>query len=170
MIEYRTSVDFCLDALGGKWKVLILNQLHEGACRLSEIIDAIPGLTKRVLIRELRELEEDQVVRREEFDELVPRVEYRLTDHGSALWPIIEAMNDWGVDHIQLVNSQEAQLLKVDSIEDFAEKLESGFTGSKDIEEIGALAGNSPEQLKKKMVKRSKRLPIDAEDLSNSKD
>ena len=81
MIEYRTSVDFCLDALGGKWKVLILNQLHEGACRLSEIIDAIPGLTKRVLIRELRELEEDQVVRREEFDELVPRVEYRLTDH-----------------------------------------------------------------------------------------
>ena len=58
MIEYRTSVDFCLDAISGKWKVLILNQIEKEAKRISQILTEIPGLTKRVLIRELRELEE----------------------------------------------------------------------------------------------------------------
>ncbi len=117
-MEYHTSVDFCLDALAGKWKVLILSHLSAGHRRLSEILAVTPGLSRRVLIRELRELEIDAVVKRLDFDEKPPRVEYELSDHGKALEPIIQAMHEWGLAHIRLLQENSAvQVLTAESMD-----------------------------------------------------
>ncbi len=107
-MDYRTAVDFCLDALGGKWKVLIIAHLSgaDGGSRLTDILEEIPGLSRRVLIRELRELELADVVSRADFDEKPPRVEYTLTEHGIALEPIITSMQEWGLARIERLNAQ----------------------------------------------------------------
>jgi len=74
-----------MGVLGGKWKLIIISYLAQ---RLSLI-------SRKVLTEQLRELEEDGIVRREAFAELPPRVEYSLTPHGLALLPILEQLSDW---------------------------------------------------------------------------
>ncbi len=161
MIEYRTSVDFCLDALSGKWKTLILNQLSEQPQRLSDILDVVPGLCRRVLIRELRELEEDLVVKRTDYDESVPRVEYSLSEHGKALMPIIESMNEWGLRHLQRLENEDTRVLKADPVEDLSRQLAAGVDGFSELESLPELTTSDPAELKKKLVERSKRLQAD---------
>ena len=155
MLEYRTSVDFCLDALSGKWKVLILSQLSDKNKRLSDILSEIPGLTKRVLIRELRELEEDMIIERHEYSIKPPHVEYSITEHGKKLEPIIEAMNDWGLQHIELLNKNETQILTANSFTDLKEKIAAG---GKDIEQLKEQSKSDLSHLEKELFKRGKRI------------
>ncbi|MEQ8955736.1 MAG: winged helix-turn-helix transcriptional regulator [Gammaproteobacteria bacterium] len=122
-MEYRTAVDFCLDVLAGKWKVLILSQLFAGCRRMAEITEKTPGLSKRVLIRELKELEIDGVVQRHEFDELPPRVEFALTDHGRSLEPIIEAMQEWGMAHLGRLQDGSMEIVTAESMEELQQLL-----------------------------------------------
>lgn len=56
----------------------------------------IQGISKQILTKQLRELEEDQIIHREVFEELPLRVEYTLTSHGKTLLPVIQSMSDWG--------------------------------------------------------------------------
>ena len=91
------SVDYAFRRIGGKYKGRILWYLHEkGVLRYGELRRAVMNATPKMLTQTLRELEEDQLIRREVYHEVPPRVEYYLTDTGKELIPFIRHLNEWG--------------------------------------------------------------------------
>lgn len=82
--------------LEGRWKMLILFHLFGGAVlRFSELERAIPAVSQKMLIQQLRQLEADGVVERIVYAEVPPKVEYRLTPWGQALCPALDAILTW---------------------------------------------------------------------------
>jgi DNA-binding HxlR family transcriptional regulator len=94
-IATKCPVTFTLHKMGGRWKPLIINNLLAGAKRYGELKKAIPGITDKMLIQNLKELEADQLISRLARPVLPPHVEYSLTDCGQALSPVLVAMKDW---------------------------------------------------------------------------
>lgn len=97
---YHCGIDAAMDVIGGKWKVLILWELGERACRFGELRRRLRGVTEKVLASHLRELEADGIVHREEYDEVPPRVEYSLTARGTALNEALAPLGAWGREHV----------------------------------------------------------------------
>jgi len=94
-----------LEILIGKWKpVILLRLLANGTMRFSELQKAIPDITKKMLSQQLRELEYHDIVHREVYPLIPPKVEYSISAYGQRLTPILQAMNDWGVSHIDHLN------------------------------------------------------------------
>jgi DNA-binding HxlR family transcriptional regulator len=94
-------VEATLAVIGGKWKaVLIFHMMHGGTHRFAELRRKTHGISEQVLSRQLRELEADGIVFREAFAETPPRVEYSLTNYGTSLKPVTEAMCQWGKRHM----------------------------------------------------------------------
>lgn len=89
-------VTFCLSRIGGKWKPVLLFLISKGANRFGILHREIEGISKQMLTKQLRELEEHGILTRKIYAEIPPRVEYFLTDYGSSLLPIIGQMRDWG--------------------------------------------------------------------------
>ena len=86
-----------IEVLNGQWKVPIVWKLADvGTLRFSQLRDALPGITQKVLTQQLRELEADGVVRRKVYPQVPPKVEYSLTGMGKTLAPVIDAMCAWG--------------------------------------------------------------------------
>ncbi len=82
--------------LEGRWKLEILFHLFGGQVRrFSELERAIPAVSQKMLIQQLRQLEQDGIVARRVYPEVPPRVEYRLTDWGQALCPALDALLQW---------------------------------------------------------------------------
>lgn len=92
-----------LSVLGGKWKPLILYNLAKGVHRYGELRRAIGGVTDKVLIQQLKELERDEIVARIDFQEIPPRVEYSLTPFGQSLATALSGLCEWGTEHMQTV-------------------------------------------------------------------
>lgn len=92
----RCPAERTLDVIGGRWKVPILWHLLQGTLRFSELRRALPGVTQKMLTQQLRELERAGVVRRRVYPQVPPKVEYSLTDRGSSLKPVVDAMCKWG--------------------------------------------------------------------------
>ncbi|ACV57902.1 winged helix-turn-helix transcriptional regulator [Alicyclobacillus acidocaldarius] len=91
-----------LQVLSGKWKWLILYHLFQHpSLRFSELMRRIPGITQRVLTKQLRELEEEGIVERTVYPEVPPRVEYAITPYGQSLRPILDLMHAWGLEHLR---------------------------------------------------------------------
>jgi DNA-binding HxlR family transcriptional regulator len=90
MVEAATEV------LGGKWKLVILRHLQDGTRRFGELHRAIPGITPRMLTRQLRELEADGLIRRRVYAEVPPKVEYSVTEIGASLKEITDGLEAWG--------------------------------------------------------------------------
>ena len=88
-----------LDILSGKWKLPILGALMFGKKRFKEMEREIPKITARMLSKELRELEVNQLITRTVYDTKPVTVEYELTDYGRSLEKIMLALKDWGVQH-----------------------------------------------------------------------
>lgn len=86
-----------ISLIGGKWKAIILYHLmaHQ-FLRFSELQRAIPQVTQRMLTLQLRELESDGLISRTIYQQIPPRVEYRLTPLGESIGPIINEMKHWG--------------------------------------------------------------------------
>jgi DNA-binding HxlR family transcriptional regulator len=97
--DFDCPVKLTTEVIGGKWKPLILFHLEDNTRRFSELQRLIPGSTKKMLTKHLRELERDGIIRRNVFAEVPPRVEYSLTRHGQTLRPILVLMSDWGKKH-----------------------------------------------------------------------
>lgn len=97
-------VESTLELIGGKYKALILWHLSEKALRFSELRRVISGATAKMLTQQLRELETNQLVRREVFPIIPPKVEYSLTELGRSLLPILVAMRDWGASYLRTQN------------------------------------------------------------------
>lgn len=84
----------------GKWKLLILAQLFEGPVRYGALQRAIPEISEKMLIQSLRQLEADRMLERHAYPEVPPRVEYRLTEHGRKLEPVVQQMINWGLAYL----------------------------------------------------------------------
>ncbi|MFD1953553.1 winged helix-turn-helix transcriptional regulator [Paenibacillus thailandensis] len=92
--------ELTLAVIGGKWKLIILWHLGlEGTKRFSELRKLIPGITQKMLTNQLRELEEDKLVKRKVYPEVPPRVEYSMTEYGESLMPVLRGMYDWGKNY-----------------------------------------------------------------------
>ncbi|MDW7733301.1 MAG: helix-turn-helix domain-containing protein [Methanolobus sp.] len=96
--EYSCPVEATLGVIGGKWKPLILWQLKGEVLRYNSLQQALPGISPRMLTKQLRELEEDGIVKREMYPEIPPKVEYSVTDFGRTLIPVLEALAQWGIE------------------------------------------------------------------------
>lgn len=102
----ETLVNICpltkaQDTIAGRWKIVIISHLDEKeVIRFNELLRMIPGVSKGILTRQLRELEEDGIVHREVYREVPPKVEYSLTDPGKKFKPVLTAMREWGTNFI----------------------------------------------------------------------
>ncbi|HAG52249.1 MAG TPA: MarR family transcriptional regulator [Alphaproteobacteria bacterium] len=100
--DYKCSVDATISVIGGRWKPIILFHLMIlEVLRFNEMQRSIEGITQRMLTNQLRELEKDGVIERKVYAQVPPKVEYRLTDYGKTLEPILLAMREWGTEHMQ---------------------------------------------------------------------
>ncbi|GGL22604.1 hypothetical protein GCM10011588_41990 [Nocardia jinanensis] len=91
-----------MDVVSGKWKGLILWELENyGVRRFGELRRGLPGVSEKMLIQQLRELEEDGLVDRTAHPEVPPRVEYRLTALGRSLNTALEPLGAWGRERIE---------------------------------------------------------------------
>ena len=104
-MEYKdlavNPVSVVLQLVGAKWKILIIKELLKKEMRFLELKNNL-GCTAKVLTNCLKELEEDGLVIREEYEIQPPKVEYYLTDIGYTLRPVIESMHKWGKEYKKL--------------------------------------------------------------------
>jgi DNA-binding HxlR family transcriptional regulator len=98
--EINCPVAATLQLIGGKWKPIILHCLRSETRRFGEIGARIPSISRKVLTEQLRELEEDKLIHREQFKEIPPRVEYSLTALGKSMAPVFAEMEKWGLENI----------------------------------------------------------------------
>lgn len=92
-------IERALRAISGRWKAVILYHLLDGPKRLSELKRLLPRISQKVLVQQLRELEEHRLVHREIFRQVPPRVDYSATPLGLSLEPIMLALCEWGTRH-----------------------------------------------------------------------
>ncbi|MBF6354177.1 winged helix-turn-helix transcriptional regulator [Nocardia higoensis] len=95
-----------MDVVSGKWKSLILWELDNGTRRFGELRRGLPGVSEKMLVQHLREMEEDGLVHREVYREVPPRVEYSLTDHGRSLNAALGPLGEWGRERIARIGAE----------------------------------------------------------------
>ncbi|SCK16249.1 transcriptional regulator, HxlR family [Streptomyces sp. AmelKG-E11A] len=102
---YLCGLDAAVDVVGGKWKPLILWGLYdaEGPLRFGELRREVVGVSEKMLIQQLRELEADGIVHREVYAEVPPRVEYSLTEVGAQLNAALGPLGEWGFQHMESI-------------------------------------------------------------------
>jgi DNA-binding HxlR family transcriptional regulator len=105
---YNCPVEAAVDVFGGKWKALILWWLQERTWRFAELRRQIPGITEKMLTRQLRELEADGIVKRRIYPTVPPRVEYSLTEYGLSLKRALREICAWGKAHMERTGAVEA--------------------------------------------------------------
>mgnify|MGYP001627503060 CR=1 FL=1 len=104
------GVENILKLLEGRWKLIILFHLFGGnTLRFSDLERAIPGVSQKMLIQQLRQLERDGIVRRIVHHQVPPKVEYCLTDWGQALCPALDALLSWAALREELAVSTTLQ-------------------------------------------------------------
>ena len=92
-------VETTLTLISDKWKVLILRDLLPGTRRFGELKRSLSGVSQKVLTAQLRQMEDSGLLTRTVYPEVPPRVEYTLTELGSSLRPVLEALRDWGEEY-----------------------------------------------------------------------
>ena len=96
----------------GKWTLLLIRDLAAGRSRFCELERSLAGISPRTLSLRLRALEEEEIVERQTFPEVPPRVEYALTEKGLALLPIIEDMRAYGEEWLGATNALRLRRLR----------------------------------------------------------
>ncbi len=95
-----TPFGYTLSLISGKWKMIILYWLVEvSPIRFNELQRLIGNITYKTLSTQLKELEADGLVDRHEHPQIPPKVEYSLSEKGRSLYPVMEAMCEWGAEH-----------------------------------------------------------------------
>lgn len=94
--EYHCAMDVTMDYIGGKWKTVVLWYLRKDKKRFSELKRLIPNITEKMLSLQLKDLENDGIIKRKVYPEVPPKVEYYLTDFGKTLIPMLEEIAKWG--------------------------------------------------------------------------
>ena len=103
---YICGIDAAMDVVTGKWKSLILWELdNHGTRRFGELRRGLPGVSEKMLIQHLREMEEDGLIHREVYREVPPKVEYSLTEHGISLNAALAPLGTWGTQRIDRIGA-----------------------------------------------------------------
>jgi len=100
-LAIQRPVSDALEVLNGKWKLPIIIALSHGPRRFRELSKLAPGISDKMLSKELKELELHDLVTRTIHNTFPPRVEYQITDHGLSLEKVIDSLRDWGLYHRQ---------------------------------------------------------------------
>lgn len=103
--DLSCGIGVTLEIIGGKWKPCLINAIHNGVHRPSELARQNPAASKRVLALQLKELEAHGVVKRVIYPQLPPKVEYFLTELGESLLPLVQHMEVWGARFITTSSS-----------------------------------------------------------------
>lgn len=93
------SIRDALEALEGRWKLLILFTLSGGPKRFKQLSREVSGITDKTLSKELKNLEENKLIHRSVHDTFPPTVEYSITEHGLSLEKVLEELHYWGLSH-----------------------------------------------------------------------
>jgi DNA-binding HxlR family transcriptional regulator len=102
----RCGLEQALAMIGGKWKALILWELALQPRRFGELRRRVSGISEKMLIQQLREMEADGLVHREVFLEVPPRVEYSATELGASLEAVLAPLCTWGEKHMQEISTR----------------------------------------------------------------
>ena len=94
--DFHCALDITMHFIGGKWKAVVIWYLRNGKKRFGELKSHIPDITDKMLSIQLKALEEDGLVSRKVYAQVPPKVEYELTEEGTSLIPIVEAIAGWG--------------------------------------------------------------------------
>lgn len=99
---FTCPVDVTLSMVSGKWKLLILSHLHQFERRgFSEVRNNLPGVSEKMLIQQLKELQRDKLIDKTVLSDKPYRVEYFLTEFGKTLSPLYEFMSSWGINYLK---------------------------------------------------------------------
>ncbi|MBP2653746.1 MAG: transcriptional regulator [Firmicutes bacterium] len=92
---------YVLSIMGGKWKAIILwHLMNDGVQRYGDLKRGVGAITHKMLSQQLKELVEDKLIHRKEYHQIPPKVEYCLSEKGMTLIPILNAMSQWGEQHM----------------------------------------------------------------------
>lgn len=97
--ENVLAIKDALEALEGRWKLLIMLSLSTGNKRFKQISREISGITDKMLSKELKILEINKLVKRDVYDTFPPTVEYSITQHGKSLQKLLDELYHWGLEH-----------------------------------------------------------------------
>lgn len=97
--EKNCPVRHAFNALGGKWAFSIVYVLLDGKKRFKELERSIEGINTRMLVKELKAMEENKIVKRTAYATVPPTVEYALTEKGKKIKPILHELRKWGLEH-----------------------------------------------------------------------
>jgi DNA-binding HxlR family transcriptional regulator len=94
------AIHDAMNVLNGKWKIYIISSIcHYNKRRFSDILNDVPGISNKMLSKELKELEVNKLIKRTVLDTQPVTVQYELTAHGKTLQTIINNLTDWGLQH-----------------------------------------------------------------------
>ncbi|WP_394953773.1 winged helix-turn-helix transcriptional regulator [uncultured Helicobacter sp.] len=100
--SYHCTIEAGIAMIGGKYKIMILHHLMQGALRYNQIAKALPKATPKMLSQQLKELESDGIIKRTLYPVVPPKTEYNLTPLGEALKPVIESLCAWSQHYYEL--------------------------------------------------------------------
>jgi DNA-binding HxlR family transcriptional regulator len=98
-LETIKPVRDALDVISGKWKLPIIISIGVGNDRFTDIQESIPGITPKVLAKELKDLEQNELIKRTVVNDYPVKISYTLEKYADGLTPIIYALRDWGINH-----------------------------------------------------------------------
>lgn len=101
-------IDTFINVVKGKRKSTIILHLSQGDKRYSELVRLLPDISERMMTKQLKELEADQLIHREVFPEVPPRVEYSLTDLGREIHPFLKGMYKGGIIFEKMIDSKDS--------------------------------------------------------------
>ena len=99
--EYKCSVAVTLDIFNDRWKLSIIWHLLDGEKRFKDLHEIVNEISQKTLSIKLKELEEKNIIHREVFAEVPPKVLYSLTDAGKNLRPVLHEMYKWGINYVE---------------------------------------------------------------------
>ena len=99
-IEITCPITATMSVINGKWKLVILWYLKDGPQRFTALKKLIPQCSLKMFNDNLKELEKEGIIERKVFAEVPPRVEYKISEYGLSLLPIVNVLRNWGVQHL----------------------------------------------------------------------
>ena len=99
--EYKCSVSVTLDIFNDRWKLGIIWHLLDGEKRFKDLHEIMNEITQKTLTVKLKELEEKNIIHREVYAEVPPKVVYSLTQAGENLKPVLQEMYKWGINYVE---------------------------------------------------------------------
>lgn len=124
MKQYILGIEATLEIFGGKWKALITYILTFGTKRTGELQRLIPGISQKVLIEKLKELEKDGIIEKHVYEEMPPKVEYKLTEYGQSFSNILYSMCFWGRENIRLRQKMGEDIILLDKKDEFRKNID----------------------------------------------